>query len=86
MTRSPSPAYLLQNDSSFLTGFDVSTPEDVVATTHGSYIVGTSAAASIAYKLDSDTETPPQPPARKLCVRHQRMADEGTITKLQQVR
>lgn len=25
----------------------------------------------------------PQPPARKLCVRHQRMADEGTIVKLQ---
>jgi hypothetical protein len=26
-----------------------------------------------------------QPPARKLCVRHQRMADEGTNLKLQQV-
>lgn len=25
------------------------------------------------------------PPARKLCVRHQRMADEGTNLKLQQV-
>jgi len=28
----------------------------------------------------------PQKPARKLCVRHQRMADEGTIVKLQAVR
>lgn len=27
----------------------------------------------------------PQPPARKLCVRHQRMADEGTNEKLQKV-
>lgn len=26
---------------------------------------------------------PPQPPARKLCVRHQRIADEGTLLKLQ---
>jgi F-box and WD-40 domain protein MET30 len=26
-----------------------------------------------------------QPPPRKLCVRHQRMADEGTSLKLQQV-
>ena len=34
----------------------------------------------------ADTATvPAQPPARKLCVRHQRMADEGTNLKLQQV-
>lgn len=32
-----------------------------------------------------DESVPPQPPARKLCVRHQRMADEGTNLKLQQV-
>ena len=31
-----------------------------------------------------DTSTPNPP--RKLCVRHQRMADEGTNLKLQQVR
>jgi F-box/WD-40 domain protein MET30 len=30
------------------------------------------------------TPAPSQPPARKLCVRHQRMADEGTNLKLQQ--
>ncbi|KAI0668564.1 WD40-repeat-containing domain protein [Trametes maxima] len=30
------------------------------------------------------TDLPSQPPARKLCVRHQRMADEGTNLKLQQ--
>jgi F-box/WD-40 domain protein MET30 len=28
---------------------------------------------------------PPHAPPRKLCVRHQRMADEGTNLKLQQV-
>jgi F-box/WD-40 domain protein MET30 len=35
-----------------------------------------------------DNGSPPpsqQPPPRKLCVRHQRMADEGTNLKLQQV-
>lgn len=31
-------------------------------------------------------DSPPAPPPRKLCVRHQRMADEGTNLKLQQVR
>lgn len=35
---------------------------------------------------DNTTPTPSQPAARKLCVRHQRMADEGTNLKLQQVR
>ncbi|KAI0648210.1 WD40-repeat-containing domain protein [Trametes meyenii] len=30
------------------------------------------------------SDLPSQPPARKLCVRHQRMADEGTNLKLQQ--
>ena len=33
----------------------------------------------------SHIDPSPQPP-RKLCVRHQRMADEGTNLKLQQVR
>lgn len=32
-----------------------------------------------------ERESAPQPPAKKLCVRHQRMADEGTNLKLQQV-
>ena len=34
----------------------------------------------------SETVPKPPPPPRKLCVRHQRMADEGTNLKLQQVR
>lgn len=38
----------------------------------------------IASARDGD-DVPSQPPARKLCVRHQRMADEGTNLKLQQV-
>ncbi len=38
---------------------------------------------------ETESGSPPpsqQPPARKLCVRHQRMADEGTNLKLQHVR
>lgn len=34
---------------------------------------------------DHSEAAPSQPAARKLCVRHQRMADEGTNLKLQQV-
>lgn len=34
---------------------------------------------------ERDASASSQPPARKLCVRHQRMADEGTNLKLQQV-
>lgn len=34
---------------------------------------------------DQGSPPPSQVPARKLCVRHQRMADEGTNLKLQQV-
>lgn len=33
---------------------------------------------------ETESGTPPQPP-RKLCARHQRMADEGTNAKLQSV-
>ena len=36
--------------------------------------------------LRKPSESSPQPAARKLCVRHQRMADEGTNLKLQHVR
>ncbi|KAI0328083.1 WD40 repeat-like protein [Cubamyces sp. BRFM 1775] len=42
------------------------------------------ASASATASLSKDAEVPSQPPARKLCVRHQRMADEGTNLKLQQ--
>lgn len=34
---------------------------------------------------DMRIDVPPQLPARKLCPRHLRMADEGTNLKLQQV-
>lgn len=84
MARSPSPssyAYSSHTDSSFSTAFDVPTTEEVIATSHSDPV-----ASSSAYKLDSEIESGlPQPPARKLCVRHQRMADEGSILKLQQV-
>ncbi|KAJ8489144.1 hypothetical protein ONZ51_g3141 [Trametes cubensis] len=42
-------------------------------------------AASSVASSSKDAEVPSQPPARKLCVRHQRMADEGTNLKLQQL-
>lgn len=40
---------------------------------------------STANEGQIDLRSPSPPPARKLCVRHQRMADEGTNLKLQQV-
>ncbi|KAI8998966.1 WD40-repeat-containing domain protein, partial [Trametes punicea] len=42
------------------------------------------ASASSSVPEVKTAEVPSQPPARKLCVRHQRMADEGTNLKLQQ--
>jgi len=41
--------------------------------------------ASLPIEARKSTADYIQPPARKLCVRHQRMADEGTNLKLQQV-
>jgi hypothetical protein len=37
-------------------------------------------------KSDGEQGALPAPSTKKLCVRHQRMADEGTNLKLQQVR
>lgn len=85
MSRFSPSSYTLHSsevDSSFLTPFDIDVPtnEEVInATSHSDPV-------SSMYKSDTDHEfSLPQPPARKLCVRHQRMADEGTIIKLQQV-
>lgn len=71
-------------------------------TTSASYVCDTIPAARLAITPSSDPQEPtvvlddPEPfsdphietstPPRKLCVRHQRMADEGTNLKLQQVR
>lgn len=52
----------------------------VLTTMHSSNVQHTGATKA------HDESVPAQPPARKLCVRHQRMADEGTNLKLQQVR
>ncbi|EGN96221.1 hypothetical protein SERLA73DRAFT_94297 [Serpula lacrymans var. lacrymans S7.3] len=41
-------------------------------------------AASQQDVSEKSLAAPPQPPPRKLCIRHQRMADEGTNLKLQQ--
>jgi F-box and WD-40 domain protein MET30 len=42
-------------------------------------------AVELPPKTSDTVSTGVQQPARKLCVRHQRMADEGTSLKLQQV-
>ncbi|KAI0747708.1 WD40 repeat-like protein [Daedaleopsis nitida] len=46
--------------------------------------MSTSNALNASPTLREESPVPTQPPARKLCVRHQRMADEGTNLKLQQ--
>lgn len=81
--RSPSPNLDLPHiDTSFSTAFDVPTTEEVFLEHHHSE----PSASPSFHKSVLDVESvSPQPPARKLCVRHQRMADEGTIIKLQQV-
>jgi F-box/WD-40 domain protein MET30 len=57
-------------------------PEMTFETPH--IIVDDMPMASTSKSASPEQETP-VPPARKLCVRHQRMADEGTNLKLQQV-
>ncbi|KAG6829668.1 hypothetical protein H0H92_003911 [Tricholoma furcatifolium] len=55
-----------------------------------SYVCDTLPAPRLANEQQQQPPPPPPPPpqhsTRKLCVRHQRMADEGTNLKLQQVR
>ncbi|KIL69523.1 hypothetical protein M378DRAFT_183963 [Amanita muscaria Koide BX008] len=55
---------------------------------HGSSLEDVFTPSSKTVDIDYDQSTPPplpqQPPPRKLCVRHQRMADEGTNLRLQQ--
>ncbi|TDL27201.1 WD40 repeat-like protein [Rickenella mellea] len=67
-TRSPSPPQIEPP-----LAFDVPTAEEVQAADK----------PTIPASMPNDDELP-QPPARKLCVRHLRMADEGTTAKLQQ--
>lgn len=73
-SRSPSPSPTPMFEDSVTSAFDVPTVEEVRDDDK-----------SADPPMSSKFETEPQPPARKLCVRHQRMADEGTNLKLQQV-
>lgn len=67
-----------------MSSFEIVTAEDV-------HSEGNKASDSASAQLPEPVQTseqpntPPQPPARKLCVRHQRMADEGTNLKIQKV-
>lgn len=74
--RSPSPPEHSTEDVQ-TSAFDVPTVEEVQFT---------DTMAEHTLSFNPLPEPAPQPPARKLCVRHQRMADEGTILKLQKVR
>ena len=56
-------------------------PEDVPA----KWEVSHTAHHHEEHEKEHVNEAPTQAPPRKLCVRHQRMADEGTNLKLQQV-
>ncbi|KAH8108482.1 WD40 repeat-like protein [Phellopilus nigrolimitatus] len=76
--RSPSPLPSLHSEDVSMSAFDIVTPEEVHAGER------TADPVSSQYAAESEQpDVPPQPPARKLCVRHQRMADEGMSLKLQ---
>lgn len=73
-------------------------PSPTTMSTNASYVCDTIPAPRLANDAQVPSEPvfddpepapmqsdPQQPPPRKLCVRHQRMADEGTNLKLQQV-
>ena len=76
---SPLPSPPSGDDEEPMSAFEVVTVEEVRAAERI-----TDAAASPRLE-PADLAHQPQPPARKLCVRHQRMADEGTNEDLQKV-
>ena len=94
-SRSPSP--IPSPGTSTPTLFEVVRPEevhlaDIDAEEHASDAldaqIESSASKEGAYMVSGggpQPKAPVQPPARKLCVRHQRMADEGTNLQLQKV-
>ena len=81
-SRSPSPLPSPPHEDVAMSSFEIVTPEEVHDDTRSS------TPSSSQTTLDQRQDEPkpqPQPPARKLCVRHQRMADEGINLKIQQV-
>lgn len=70
---SPSPTHVTTSLSDSLPPvFSQDQPKEYTTTSH-------------VQTNNSDSAPSPQPVTRKLCVRHQRMADEGTSLNLQQV-
>ncbi|KAI5124037.1 hypothetical protein M0805_003866 [Coniferiporia weirii] len=86
-SRSPSPLPSPPTEDVLMSSFYIVTPEEVRASEHGSdaeaEVEDNYAGVSQQSEQSEQPDALPQPPARKLCVRHQRMADEGTSLKLQ---
>ena len=82
MSRSPSPfpASHTHEEDNTTSNFDVVTVEEVRAAE-----ISPDSPPALHGDMVEQEHAHPQPPARKLCVRHQRMADEGISLKLQQV-
>ena len=84
LSRSPSPLPTPPAEDAVPSSFEIVTPEEVHSE-FGKPIESPPAQPPDQAQTSENTNTPPQPPARKLCVRHQRMADEGTNLKIQKV-
>ena len=88
LSRSPSPVPQLLDEDTVASSFAIVTPEEVHSseTEHHVDTAGSSPTQTSERGPErSRSDAPPQPSARKLCVRHQRMADEGTNLKIQKV-
>ncbi|KAL5529420.1 hypothetical protein ACEPAG_5405 [Sanghuangporus baumii] len=82
-SRSSSPIPQPADEDPPISSFEIVTPEQV----HSSGAQPADSTTTQPSEEANGTEksdAPPQPPPRKLCVRHQRMADEGTNLKIQQ--
>ncbi|KAI0637335.1 WD40-repeat-containing domain protein [Trametes polyzona] len=87
-SRSPSPCPPSPPSSVSVTTFDapiiVADPSQSSPERTPSPLQPSASSSPASATPSANPEMPAQPPARKLCVRHQRMADEGTNLKLQQ--
>ena len=100
-SRSPSPLVThLPDDDTLTASFHIVTAEDIHAAERSDDAINDNDPPNVRQDLISietrehqrplaglnrQSVLPPQPQARKLCVRHQRMADEGYNLKLQRV-
>lgn len=84
-SRSPSPIPQLPTDEDHpISSFEIVSTEEVQSSS-AQPADSTSAQPFEEANGAEESDAAPQPPPRKLCVRHQRMADEGTNLKIQQV-